>query len=302
MREFDLYSPLDVIAANLEESDTRQGLLREQERSHLSELAHEIVAAAKLPELLASLPDYRLPATGLPALDRTRKCVTLAALIRKCFSEPKELPVGFFFPESELLESTDTHQIIYQRNSYTNDAFLHFSEILPSARAAYAHSYRAACEDVYNGICEYCILPVENSNEGQLTSFYRLIERYELKTAATCEILGNGSARSTRFALLRRNQLPIMELTGAECYLAFSLPQEHAPTPADILTAGALTGLTLSRVDSLPRAGEVGASDTHYVFSVSEGDVRAFLVYLAMEAPHATLMGLYPHLTQKGAV
>ncbi len=308
MREFDVYSPVDVITANLEELRERRLFLDEQERAHLHELAIEIFAVAKLPELLAALPDHRLgrEESHLPSHaaepERTRRTVVLCREIARLSRERKELPIGFFLPESELLPVADAQRIIYQRNSYTNEAFLQFSAKLSGARAAYAHSYLAACEDVYNGVCEYCILPIENSSEGRLTSFLRLIEQFDLKITATCDILGNGSARSTRFALLRRNLLPVVTAKPLDQYLALSLPAEHTPTSADLLYAAALLGLPCRRTDSIPRQGAEHLTDTHFVFQTTEGDLRAFLLYLAMEAPHATLLGLYSHFTQKGMI
>ncbi len=135
-----------------------------------------------------------------------------------------------------------------------------------------------------------------------MTSFFRLIEQFELKITATCDILGNGSARSTRFALLRRNLLPVEASNSLDQALALSLPAEHTPTSADLLYAAALLGLTCRRTDSIPRRGAEHLTDTHFVFRTATGDLRAFLVYLAMEAPHATLFGLYTHLTQKGMI
>ncbi len=132
MREFDVYSPVDVISANLAEIRERQLLLGEQELAHLHELAVEICSVARLPELLAALPDHRLgrmephaPSLLSPSsLERTRRTVLLCREIARIAQEKKELPLGFFFPESERLPVSAPQRIIYQRNSYTNEAIL----------------------------------------------------------------------------------------------------------------------------------------------------------------------------------
>lgn len=314
MKEFDVYSPADAVAANLQELFDRYTMLGEQELAHLRELADLIASAAPFPALIGELPDHRPPMLTQPpmpthnqsvlqhqnALYHNGQTVLLCRELCRILSCKKPLLTGFFFPDSEELPASASHRIIYQKNSYTNDAFLQFSTLLPNARAAYAHSFHAACEAVYHQECEYCILPVENSVEGQLNGFFRLIEQYGLNIALSCEVHGNASARSTRFALLRRNPLPIMQVDGGEYFFEFSLPMGQKPETSDILTAAQLCGLRLYRIDSIPHVSSESRFLNHYVFYTKGADLHAFLLYLAMEAPHYTPIGLYPHLTQKG--
>lgn len=314
MKEFDVYSPTDAVAANLQELFDRYTMLGEQELAHLRELADLIASASSLPSLLDALPDHRPPIAKQNEmlsqneaairqagdLYQTRQTVFLCRELCRILGKKDKLLTGFFFPDSEELPASASNRIIYQKNSYTNDAFLQFSARLPNARAAYAHSFPAACEAVYNRECEYCILPVENSAEGQLNGFFRLIERYELNLALSCEVFGNASERSTRFALLRRNALPIMQVDGGEYFFEFSLPMGQKPDTCDLLTAAQLCGLRLYRIDSIPHLAAESRFLTHYVFDTKGADLHAFLLYLAMEAPHYTPIGLYPHLSQKG--
>ncbi len=304
MNEFESYSPVDVITANLEETDRRRRMLDEQELSHLRELACEIASTGDLSELLTTLPDHRLPNAGRngdPGRDRrTQRSVALAAEIARLAYEAHQTAIGLYLPESEPARPSGQNRIIYQKNSYTNEAFLRLSTLLPDARAVYAHSYPASCEEVWRGTCDYCILPIENSAEGQLTSFTRLLERHELKIAASCDVFDSGNVRCTRFALLRRNTLPVFEAPLSERILEFSLPCGLSPGVGDILRAAELSHLTLLRIDTLPRLGAEGEQNTYFSFLTVGGDIRTFLLYLAMEAPHYTLIGLYPNLIQKG--
>ena len=316
MKKFDVYSPSDAVFANLQELCDRYAMLDEQILAHLRELAGLISSAARMPELLDLLPDHRLLLTAnhkmllqnesillaSKGLGQTRATVLLCRELCKILSEEKPLLTDFFFSDGEELSSTASNRIIYQKSSYANDAFLQFSAQIPDARAAYSHSFPAACESVYNGECEYCILPVENSSEGQLNGFFRLIERYELNVALSCEVIGNASERSTRFALLRRNPTPTLQVSGCESFFEIGLPMSQSPDTADVLLASALCGLGLYRIDSIPQMASDSRFLTHFVFSTKGADLHAFLLYLAMEAPHYTYFGLYPHLTQKGTV
>ncbi|MBQ9773681.1 MAG: hypothetical protein IJW30_03365 [Clostridia bacterium] len=313
MQDFHVYSPTEIIAANLREGAERFDALHVQELAHLRELATQILSTVPLSELLQALPDHRPPAASptqdaqalapalsarLCGLHATHRSVMLALMLSHLLRQDKALPTGMFFTDTETVLPEASHKIIYQKSSYTDEAYLTLSSLLTNPQAVYAHSFPASCEAVYNGACEYCILPIENAVEGQLNAFARLIDRYELKIAATCEIPESSAARSTRFALLRRRMLPIIELAHTEYRFACMLPQGSSPDVCDLLLAARLCGLHPDRLSSLPsNEGQLSAQLT---FFTQDADLHAFLLYLAMEAPHYTPIGYYPHLKQKG--
>lgn len=311
MKDFQSYSPESAIEENLRESALRMEMLSEQELSHLREFAEEITAdCAEYPDWIASLPDNILPAAellskplrqntspllGMRPLHRVWQSVCLCAEIKRILSDKDLLSPRFFFSEMTDEPSKATCRVAYQRNSYSDSAYLQFSKILQDPRVSYSHSFLAACEDVYNGVCEYCILPVESSAEGQLNSFSRLIERFDLKIAATCEVMaGNDAAKITRFALLSRT-LTISLQKGKDTFFEFSAPLGGIPSEASILCAAELCGLRLYRLDSLP-SSEPHHFSTHYLFRTGDADLYTFLLYLAMEAPHYDMIGIYCHL------
>lgn len=286
-------------------------MLSEQELSHLREFAEEITSdCTEYPDWVASLPDSILPGArvlskplrqnieslaGMQSLRRLWQSVFLCAEIRKILGEKKLLSPRFFFPDMTEDSQQSPCRVAYQRNSYSDSAYLQFSKILQDPRVSYSHSFLAACEDVYNGICEYCILPVESSSEGQLNSFSRLIERYDLKIAATCEVTASADdSKITRFALLSRT-LTVSLQKGKESFFEFATPPGVIPSEATILFAAELCGLRLYRLDSLP-ASEPYRFSTHYLFQTGNADLYTFLVYLAMEAPHYNMIGIYSHL------
>ena len=314
MRDFDVYSPEDIIAKNLAECEQRKSLVQEQELAHLYELAAEIAQTRELSELLTSLPDHRpslLPsehrAIKVPDLlhssqsrQQTHTKAMLCLALHHTLSQERAIPVGAYFSDAEEPTPTAYQRIVYQRSGYTDAAYLQLSALLSEPRAAYSHSFLSACEEVYNGHCEYCILPLENSTEGQLGSFSRLIERYDLKIAATCDIVGNDTGRVTRFALLHKHILPLFHLGGTEAFFECSLPLGNNPDVTDVLYAAQLCGMRLYRIDSQPRQGGDTQFSVHLSFRIANADLQAFLLYLAMEVPHYTPIGLYPHLQTKG--
>ena len=315
MSDFHVYSPEDAIVSNLGETSRRLDIILEQELSHLEELAEEIANVGDVSVIIQTLPDRRPPSfpleeTVLPesrpllslskAAQQTVRSVLLCRALHRKLAKRKHNLGKLFWEETEELPTESKSRISYQKSGYADSAFLQLTGKLPNARAVYAPSFGAACEEVYNGQSEYCILPIENSSEGQLLSFYRLIERYELKIALSCDIRSGESGRSTRFALLGRNLLPFFEDTKQECIFEFSLPLGASPEPADLLLSAQLCGLSLRRISTLP-AEETGLPcSVFYSFLASSSEMDPFLLYLAMEAPQATHLGLYPHITKKG--
>ena len=316
MNDFRVYSPEDIIAANLKENSERMDLLGEQALAHLCELAEEIATIEDLPELLASLPDHKPPSfspdASIPARNRSTvdalhqshraiKSALLCRELRARLEKTRSLAPEHLLPDAEEIRDEGRGRIVYQKNAYTDSAYLCFSARLDAPRASYAHSFLSACEEVYNGLCEYCILPIENSAEGQLMSFARLTERYELKIAATCDVVGNDTGRVTRFALFRRSLLPHLCRGDGTEYFECALPQDGTPDVSDVLQAARFYGLRLSRIGTSPATDDSTAASVRLSFFTEGADLPSFLLYLAMEAPHYTPIGFYPHLSQKGS-
>lgn len=317
MRDFSTYSPEGVIAENLQELTERKDLLTEQEIAHLRELAIEIAEGDDIADLLSSLPYYRVTLKepdgnaqndNAGILSRSRKLLAAQqcmVLCQKLYEqlEDRERLLAALFPDLDEVAPHARGRIVYQRSSYTDNAYLAFATLVPEARAAYAHSFHAACEDVYNGHCEFCILPVENAVEGELIGFAKLIAQYELKIAAVCDIAGSDASRKTRFALLRRNILPFFTSgTDKNGFFRCSVPQSLATSVADVLGAASFFGLFLLSINTLPIQKDEDEEKTclNLTFDIRGGDLYPFLLYLATVVPQYTPIGIYSHIKQKG--
>ena len=315
MKNFEIYSPESIIAENLQELTERADLLAEQEIAHLRELAIEIAQGDDLFDLLSSLPYYRItpstPSTDILAnhtellarshkLLEVRQCMILAkALYGELRHRETLLPA--IFPDAEEVPPHAKGRIVYQRNSYTDDAYLTFASLVPNARAAYAHSFHTACEEVYNGHCEYCILPIENAVEGELIGFAKLISQYDLKIAVSCDIAGADASRKTRFALLRRNVLPLLATDiKKNDFFRFSIPSQSAHSVTEVLSGAGFFGLTFLAANTLPIDKEGVMACFNLTFDIRSSDLISFLLYLAIVAPQYTPIGVYSHIQQKG--
>ncbi|MBO5898823.1 MAG: hypothetical protein J6R04_07420 [Clostridia bacterium] len=213
---------------------------------------------------------------------------------------------------TEPVDSTARGTIIYQHNIYADEAFLLFSRVLPSARASYADSFSGVCEQVFDGRCEYCILPLENTQDGKLVRFYGLIEKYELKVVLTCKVTTSDNRHSTVFGLCRRGiSLPQPPVRDRNVCFEFIFWQEHEHmTLAKLLSAAEACSLSLLRADCLPRSDEEILMGAGYPFDVCleiapnmsgeqiphQHEFLAFLLYLSIHSPTYLPLGIYQQL------
>lgn len=214
--------------------------------------------------------------------------------------------------QPEAIEPSARGNIAYQHSIYTDEAFLHFSRVLPTARALYSSSFTGVCEQVFNGVCEYCILPLENTQDGKLVRFFELIQKYELKIELTCSVTTSDNRHSTVFGLCRRGlrwpQLPMPHKDFCFEFLFWQEP-EHV-TLGELLTAASACSLTLSRADCLPRSDEEILMGAGYPFALCfdvssaigqdtpdpHRDFLTFLLYLAVHSPSYLPLGIYQRL------
>ena len=287
--------------------------ISEQELAHLRELAIEITQDAEFtPEFLASFGERSDGNESIPeqcpqqnvsalkakqAMVHTWRSIFLCKEIKKQLNEKAALTPEQFFNDPEELNEHAINRIIYQRNSYADEAYLCFSKLLTSPRSDYAKSFGEACESVYNRECEYCILPIESSFDGQLTSFWRLIARYGLKLTAICDVSVAKQNQTTRFALLRATPIAPLDTHRENLFFSCTIPYAQKNDTASLLYAAQCCGLTLFKIhseDPFFATDEAGA--VRLTFRADEGDLTAFLLYLFLEHPTHTLIGFYPHL------
>lgn len=228
----------------------------------------------------------------------------------------EKLPENTFFEIGSEGEhpSTADRRLAYMASALADKAYIRFADQLPHCRAATFHSFTDACEAVWDGRCEYCLLPVESTSEGLLAGFARLIVKYRLRIVAVCDIKGTGE-ESTRFALLKtaREDRIMGSPFATEATPATYLEVLHtAETPAysELVAAAEFCGLTPERVSTLPRDAihALGTEGEHSrgregavplintLWRIPKAELSAFLCYLSLEASEDTVLGLYPSI------
>ena len=190
-------------------------------------------------------------------------------------------------------------RIACMRNSYTDTAYDIFSRQLKDPTVMYSTDFINVCEDVYYSRANLCILPIENSTDGNLVSFRNLINKYELKTVMTCSV-DTTYNNYTKFALLKKNieNIRLKSHARYHSFLEFSITMSNAKTLSALLKAAESYNLRLHKIDSVP----VTYSENEYSYEIvialneSEFDLMCFICYLCLEMPQFTPVGLYKHI------
>ena len=195
--------------------------------------------------------------------------------------------------ESDSATTSVSGKVAYTKNKFTLTAFDKFVSILPDAKTLYTDSFAIACEAVYDGLSEFCILPIENTKDGSLFAFYSLIAKYELRIVATTVVADEDGNEST-LALLSR-EWTVSELPKNLRSYRLDINVEGADISLVLALASAF-GISPMRMDSLS-----SKDSFHIRFSpekASSDELGAFLLCLSAAFPSFSPLGLYKHVTQ----
>lgn len=208
-----------------------------------------------------------------------------------------------FFGTPPQISPKASERIAYLQNHFTDEAFFKLTARLSKPRAAYFSSFSDVSEEVYHGLCEFCILPVESSVDGKLPRFYALIEKFDLKITAVCDIEAPDGG-FTRYALLRHKYVPLHTLHEAHkgCFAEFSMVSDGRVSLTDILRAAELCRMKPVRVDSLSLPYTDGYR-YGCVFSLpsfsdeTAFEIEAFALYLSIILSEYTPIGVYSKIS-----
>ncbi len=192
----------------------------------------------------------------------------------------------------ELFSSDLPAKISYVKNTYSDTAFMRFSELFKVPKVSYGADFEETCEDVYNGACDYCILPIANSSAGKLFSFYQLIDKYDLNIFAVCDLEDGQSSKRTRYALLSRKKIIHLDPLQ-QSYFEFSIASDDSYSLSDILEAAKLSSLSLYRIDTLPLKYDELTFKFYHIFKGKREQALPFLIYLYYKYPQHEAIGQY---------
>lgn len=203
------------------------------------------------------------------------------AVCTYCAERGIELPLSRFFEA----EDDGGARVAYVKNAISDEAYRAFSGVLENASVTYLPSFSAACEEVYYGRVPYCILPYENSEEGVLSGFMRLMHKYELYPHYVCSCRGENG--TTGMALLGRFPCT-KEENGLQMRVKVSFYSLDGAMLADVLAVAGAMNLQLIKTDSVPVSWDEGRYGGVVTLSADKESVIPFLIYLALEVPECS--------------
>ena len=278
----------NIYVENLREFNNRINIAKKQKEITLLELANLYCGAYSDKEDI--IPNLRETVTELSASD---EIMFLSELCRAQLSE--QIKNILFIGSSESTLAGAHSKISYVKNRYNDLAFEHFSRSIVNAKADYALSFSECCENVFDGRCEFCILPIMNSKDGRLMSFYNLLDRYELKICGTVEIDSEDNATTVKHAIISR---ACKESKGRfqkykNCIFEFSIIDESTDFFASLFEAANKIGAQLKGVDSLPIEYASDMQKFFFSFSLPQQNALAFRLFVALNHQSYTPIGLY---------
>lgn len=281
-----------IVTANLAETDERLSHIYTERAFHLSELTRELSLSPQIDELTLSAISEQLL---LNSPDNTpyKAATVYADTVTLCSELAAALPSGFsrvfsdVFGQGAAIGTAAVGTVAYVPNSYTEQAFAALCSDIKNCRASYHHHFDDICQDVYNGHCQYGILPISSSFDGMLAGLYRMIASYKLKICAICRVEGAHDSHTVFALIVRSLALPEKAIS---CCMEMLYTPANAHGATDLLCIAALFG------HRVLGAGSYGTEDSQtYRFCL---DVRAdafypFLIYLLLFCGDMTPVGLY---------
>ncbi len=188
-------------------------------------------------------------------------------------------------------EAVSGARVAYVRNAISDEAYRVFSRMLDGVAVTYQPSFTAACEEVYYGRVPYCILPQENSDEGSLSGFTRLVRKYELYPQYICTVHTEG--RATKMALLGREPCTALYKEGARLRLRVSFYSAECMTVSAVIEAAGILGLSFIKSESAQIEWDEERYIQTLIFEGADGDIIPFLTYLELEVPECSDKAVY---------
>lgn len=283
---------VDTVQANLAEIDKRHALLCLERAFHLGELTQELAQSPSPDKETLSAISERL---FVLSQDHTpyQTATYYADLVTLCTEIAHALPNGYahffteLFGDDVPLSNLAKGRVAYVANSYTEQAFLLLCNGIADCRVSYHHHFDDVCQDVYNGGCQYGILPIQSSDEGMLAGLYRLVARYKLKICAVCRVAGAKDGY-TMFALVKRSQS--RPQTDTSSCLDFLFTPADVRQISDLLCVAGLFGHHVLHTGSFTsHDGET----FRLCMMTNPHTLYPFLVYLTLFCTDVTPIGLY---------
>ena len=210
----------------------------------------------------------------------------------------KEIHSFLFIGSDEATPAGAHSKISFIKNKYNDLAFERFSKFVPNAKADYATSFKESCENVNDGFCEFCILPITSSSDGRLMSFYSLLDRYELKICAVTDIEDEDNSKTIRYACVGRSCIDRFEKKNSKKEVIFeflTVDSTNNALPLLLLCAKEADA-EIVNVDSIPVEYSTHLHKFFFSFKIPSQNALFFRLLTALTQENLTPIGIYKEI------
>ena len=196
--------------------------------------------------------------------------------------------------DSVLSSEQSARIVLWEMHSMSLMAYEKFSGLFVSVEKMGLESFSEVCDVVANSADAFGIIPLENTTDGRLAAFYKMLDRNELKICAVCDVEDPETDVVTRLALIAKN-LYAFDGDFRRC-VEFSFVVSDAQRRMELLGVAEKVGGILTRLSMLPLSYRENASLDTVRISFSESNVLPFLVYLRLFCEDINILGFYIHM------
>lgn len=286
-----MYSSNDIILKNISDLSTRVGLISEQKNILITMLSEQISENPSYANILSLYASFCKKTVNLSLSDKICFCRALRKTAEAAFADALSI-----IDADRPTPKDSRGKIAFVKNLYNESAYIRFSSAISQPTPISYSSFEDCCDAVASDVCEFAILPIENSTDGKMFSFYSLLDQYDLRIHSVCNTEYANDAKSIRYALAGKpnvnhdiNHTP----STSKKIFEFSLSVDTNTDSIDITSAAVLCSASIHRISTLP----LNYNDTvrfYYSLRLSEPqELKTFITYLCLEYPQYTPIGLY---------
>lgn len=312
--ELERNENLSATAHNLHRSDEKLGDFIGIRAAHLREISHAILrGAGKDADSFSAFSDrareiyreLRSETSGkvlladelMPEAEFSHGALSLFDTLCIC----RGVALGVTPSERDLREAISGEQcgdypqrevrVAFAAGREANVAFENFAKFFSSAMPEGEENFQSACDLVSDGSADFCMIPVENSSDGRLGGFYRLIEKNGLYIVSACRVQSRDGENYTKFALCARNMISVGN--KGEKIFHFRVTLERMAEAENLFSAARFFGADVKRCDTVPPALSGRDNSLDIILGVDSCDICGLLCFLKFEFPQLSPIGLY---------
>lgn len=279
---------LVILTQNFAEFSKRVQTGNTQSKLTVSEIVNVLVSNSQNLEQISS--DFKKLTLSASPNDDFAFCEALCKSNLK-----KEVQNAIFIGSDEPTPAGAHSKISFVKNRFNELAYEKLSKGITNPKPEYVSSFVESCESITDGTSEFCILPISNSTDGHMKSFYSMLDRYELKISASTDV--DDDIGTVKYARIARACKPIdLKDKNAKYLFEFSVISSDGEFLAPLLTVANLAQAMPINIDSIPVEYASHLKRFFFTFSLTPQNATPFRLYVALKFQNYTPIGIYKEI------